>query len=82
MPRFSDLFSVRPGVRKGWIGAGFVGFGWLFLVWKTQVGGSTNENAGVFEVYWRIFLWVGDFRDAARRDLAGMTAMRRRYVIR
>ncbi|HWW96691.1 MAG TPA: hypothetical protein VNY74_03300 [Edaphobacter sp.] len=60
MPRFSDLFSVRPGVRKGWIGAGFVGFGWLFLVLKTRVGGLTSENAGVLRFIGEIFCGLGD----------------------
>ena len=64
MPRFSDLFSVRPGVRKGWIGAGFVGFGWLFPVWRTRVGSLTGENAGVFVVCGRNIFVGGGFRDA------------------
>ena len=49
MPRFWDLFSLGPSVRKGWIGAGFVSCGCLFLAGKMRVGGLTRVFAEVFE---------------------------------
>ena len=49
MPRFWDLFSLVLNARKGWIGAGFVRCGCLFLAGKMRVGGLTRVFAEVFE---------------------------------
>jgi hypothetical protein len=42
MPRFWDLFFWGLDVRKGWIGAGFVGLWRNFGVGKMLIGGLTS----------------------------------------